>query len=61
MEDGAVVAPCRRMGDAGGAASYDPPMARKRKKPTLISERRLLVPIGVAGALLLAFLIWVSA
>ncbi len=35
-------------------------MARKRK-PTVKRERRLLVAGGVAGALLLAFLVWVSA
>jgi hypothetical protein len=36
-------------------------MARKRRQPTLASESRLLVTVGVAGILLLAFLIWVSA
>jgi hypothetical protein len=36
-------------------------MARKRPQPTLKRERRLLVTGGVAGVLLLAFLVWVSA
>jgi len=36
-------------------------MARKRKQPTLASERRLLVVAGVTGTLLLAFLVYVSA
>lgn len=36
-------------------------MARKRRQTGVGSERRLLVTGGVAGALLLAFLIWVSA
>jgi len=36
-------------------------MARKRRPPTLKRERRLVIAGGVAGALLLAFLVWVSA
>jgi hypothetical protein len=36
-------------------------MARKRRHPTIASERRLLVAGGVAGLLLLAFLVFVSA
>jgi len=36
-------------------------MGRKRRQPTLARERRLLVTGGVAGALLLAFLVYVSA
>jgi hypothetical protein len=36
-------------------------MARKRKPPPLARERRLAIAGGVAGALLVAFLIWVSA
>jgi hypothetical protein len=35
-------------------------MARKRRQPTIASERRLLVTAGVAGALLFAFLVYVS-
>jgi hypothetical protein len=35
-------------------------MSRKRRPPTLASERRLVVLGGVAGALLLAFLVYVS-
>lgn len=35
-------------------------MTRKRRQPTIASERRLLVLGGVAGTLLLAFLVYVS-
>jgi hypothetical protein len=35
-------------------------MTRKRRHPTLASERRLLVLAGVSGSLLLAFLIYLS-
>jgi hypothetical protein len=35
-------------------------MSRKRRQPTLASERRLIVLGGVAGTLLLAFLVYLS-
>lgn len=35
-------------------------MSRKRRPPTLASERRLIVLGGVAGTLLLAFVVYLS-
>ncbi len=47
--------------DDAEALRYSPRMARKRRQPTIAGERRLLMVGGVAGMLLLVFLIWVSA